>query len=87
MAKLNVVNSKTKSKRAIHLDECGHGALVKINGDYCIVIDYDFHYRNNDEVAVLDIETGEVLFLNDDTPVKVYYGEVSIDEEQFREFE
>ena len=86
MAKLNVIKPTTKSKRAIHLDECSYGALVKINGDYCIVIDYDFQYQNNDEVAVLDIETGEVLFLNDDTPVKVYCGEVSIDEEQFREF-
>lgn len=87
MAKLNVVNSKTKSKKPIHLDKCGYGALVKINGAYCIVIDCDFEYQNSDEVAVLDIETGEVLFFNDDTPVRVYYGEVSIDEEQFREFE
>lgn len=87
MAKLNVIKPIVKSKRAIHLNECNYGALVKINGDYCIVINYDFQYQNNDEVAVLDIETGEVLFLNDDTPVKVYYGEVSIDEEQFKEFE
>ena len=87
MAKLNVVNSKTKSKRAIHLDECDYGALVKINGDYCIVIDHNFIGQDNDDIAVLDIETGEILFVDDNTPVKVYYGEISIDAEQFKEFE
>ena len=86
MAKLNVTKPTTKSKRAIHLDECGYGALVKIESDYCIVIDHNFIGQDNDDIAVLDIETGEILFVNDNTPVKVYCGEVSIDEEQFREF-
>ena len=87
MAKLNVVRPITKSKRVIRLDECDYGALVKIENDYCIVIDHNFIGQDNDDMAVLDIETGEILFVDDNTPVKVYYGEISIDAEQFKEFE
>ena len=87
MARLNVTNSKPKSKKVIRLDECDYGALVKIGGDYCIVTDHNFIGQDNDDTAVLDIETGEILFLSDNTPVKVYYGEISIDEEKFKEFE
>ena len=87
MARLNVVKPITKSKRPIRLDECDYGALVKINGDYCIVINHHFCGQENDDTAVLDIETGEVLFLSDNNPVKLYCGELSIDEEQFKEFE
>lgn len=86
MAKLNVVKPIAKSKRTIRLDECDYGALVKIDSDYCIVIDHHFYGQDNDDSAVLDIQTGEVFFLSDSTPVKVYCGEVSIDEEQFKEF-
>ena len=86
MAKLNITNSKKVSKKAIRLDECDYGALVKINGDYCIVIDRNFIDKDNGDIAVLDIETGEILFVNDSTPVKVYEGELSIDEGQFIEF-
>ena len=86
MAKLNVVKPIVKSKRVIRLDECDYGALVKINGDYCIVINHNFIGQDNDDTAVLDIETGEILFLSDNSPVKVYKGELSIDEEQFIEF-
>lgn len=86
MAKLNVVKPITKSKRAIRLDECDYGALVKIKNDYCIVIDHIFIGQDNEDMAVLNIETGEVSFVSDNTLVKIYCGELSIDEEQFREF-
>lgn len=87
MAILNIVNSKPKSKRPIRLDECDYGALIKVNGDYCIVVDYNFTDKDINDTAVLDIETGEILFLDDNITVRVYCGKLTIDAEQFKEFE
>lgn len=88
MAKINVVNSKSKSKKPIRLDECDYGALVKVNGDYCIVVDHYFVGQEDDgDIPVLDLETGEILFLSGGLFVRIYCGDLTIDEEQFKEFE
>ncbi len=87
MAKLNIIKSKHISKRAIRLDECTIGSLVKIDGEYYIYCDYEFENQRANEIAVINIETGEICFFDDATLVGVYTGIVDIEEDKFQFFQ
>lgn len=87
MARLNITNSKKVSKKPIQLCDCDYGTLVRVKGLYGIIIDHYFiGQEGEDEIPVLNVSTGEVLFIDHNTPVKFYEGEITVDEEQFIEF-
>lgn len=88
MARLNITSSKEVSKKAIHLWECECGALIKINGSYFIYPDYDFDNDTpTNEIGLLNLQDGAIYFFDMNISVKIYDGEITINEEDFKEFQ
>ena len=87
MARLNITNSKKVSKKAIQLCDCECGALIKLNGSYFIYPDYDFDDIPTNEIGLLNLADGAIYFFDMNMSVKVYCGEITINEEDFKEFQ